>query len=436
MLAALAFAALIPASFVPTPGADPAAPLRAAVSAAEASLREGEPERAESHYRDALLEGWLLLGAMETADGHASQARQALGRASTVAVDTERARRALALVEDRRGEAADPAPSPLQEAALRHEVTTALARAYVNLGVMQAQARHFDRAAELFEAAAGVDADFPQVQYSLGVARFNAGQYEKAAGPLARALAASPENGGLRSMVAVAWFNAGAYGKTVDLLRDDPGRLTDPSLQYTYGLALVRSDHAAEAERVFSRLLREHGDSAELLVVLGEAHAQEGNYDAAIASLQGALRLKPDVAEAGATLGVIFLKQGRLPEAEGALRAELSTRPGDVQSLNALATVLELEGRPEEALPLLRSSLRVKPDFANARYLLGKILLSQGSAAEALEHLSAAAQLAPEDANTRYQLAQAYQRLGRPELAQEQFEIFRQLKDKRRGSAP
>ena len=29
-----------------------------------------------------------------------------------------------------------------------------------------------------------------------------------------------------------------------------------------------------------------------------------------------------------------------------------------------------------------------------------------------------------------------YQKLGRTELAEEQFEIFRQLKDKRRGSTP
>ena len=89
-------------------------------------------------------------------------------------------------------------------------------------------------------------------------------------------------------MLAVAWINAGAYDKAVDLLRDDPGRLTDPSLQYTYGLALVRSDHAAEAEEVSSvgccasMVIR-----PSVLVVLGEAYAQEGNYDAAISSLAG-----------------------------------------------------------------------------------------------------------------------------------------------------
>ena len=55
--------------------------------------------------------------------------------------------------------------------------------------------------------------------------------------------------------------------------------------------------------------------------------------------------------------------------------------------------------------------------------------------AEALEHLEAAVRLAPEDPNIHYQLGQAYQKLGRADRAQEQFETFRQLKEKRRGGA-
>ena len=322
-------------------------------------------------------------------------------------------------------------PAGRQE--LRRRLNAALCRAYLNLGVMQAQGERFGRAAEQFEAAAELDADFPQVQYSLGVALFNARQFEKAAPPLAAALAKSPADANLKRMLAMAWFNSAAYAKAVDLLRDDPRRDADPSLQYAYGLALVRSGRAAEAELIFSRLLARHGDSAELSVVLGQAHAQQGDYESAIEALTRARGLKADVAGANAALGVIYLKQGRLPEAEEALRAELKNHPADVESQNTLATVLDLEGHGKEALVLLRAALKARPQFANARYLLGKILLSQGAAAEAAEHLEAAALLAPEDANIHYQLGQAYQKLGRTEQAQQQFEVFRQLKEARRG---
>ena len=314
---------------------------------------------------------------------------------------------------------------------LKREAVAALAGTYLNLGVLQAQAEQYARAAALFEKAAAVDPGFPQVQSSLGVAYFNARLFDKATGPLARALAAQPGEAGLKRMLALAWLNLQDYGKAADLLTDDPELETNPSLAFAYGLALVKSDRAPEAEVVFSRLLTRHGDSAELSVMLGQAHAQQGDFDSAVQALERALELKPDVAEAHATLGVIYLRQGRLPEAEEALRAELRAHPEDLQSMHNLAIVLDSEQKREEAIPLLQAVLKANPDRSDARYLLGKILLAQGSATEAVEHLEAAARLSPEDPSIHYQLGQAYQKLGRTELAEKQFEIFRSLKSKR-----
>jgi Flp pilus assembly protein TadD len=321
--------------------------------------------------------------------------------------------------------------APRQRRALESEAERALARTYLNLGVLQAQAERFVRAAELFERAADVDPDLPQVQSSLGVAYFNAGLFGQATGPLSRALASQPGDAGLKRMLALAWLNLQDYRKAADLLADDPERETNPSLQFTYGLALVKSERGEEAEAVFSRLLARHGDSPELSVMLGQAHAQQGNFDGAVRALKRALELKPDVAEGNATLGVIYLRQGRLAEAEQALRAAMRSHPEDLLARQHLAIVLDSQQRPEEALPLLREVLKSKPETSDARYLLGKILLAQGAAEEAVEHLEAAARLAPEDASIRYQLGQAYQKLGRTELAAQQFEVFRQLKAKR-----
>ncbi|HKC11475.1 MAG TPA: tetratricopeptide repeat protein, partial [Vicinamibacteria bacterium] len=323
-----------------------------------------------------------------------------------------------------------------ERAELKRRVSAGPARSYLNLGVMQVQSEHFAEAAALLEKAAAVDPVLPQVQSSLGVAYFNAGQFEKATGPLTRALAVSPKDAGLKRMLAMAWLNAEKYDQAAELLGDDPELATNPSLQFAYGLALSKSNRTSEAERIFSRLLAQHGDSAELSVLLGKAHAQLGDFESAIEALKRALRLKADVAEANATLGVIYLKQGRLAEAEQALRAELAGHPGDLLSQQNLAVVLESLQQPQAAIPILRSALKAKPDFADARYLLGKILLAEGAAPEAVQHLEAAAKVAPEDAKIHYQLGRAYQTLGRTGLAEQEFEIFRQLKDKRPASAP
>jgi tetratricopeptide (TPR) repeat protein len=319
---------------------------------------------------------------------------------------------------------------------LRRRVVEALTRASFNLGVIHAQANRFARSADFFGRAAELNPMFPQVQYSLGVAYFNAKEYGRAIDPLTRARDVAPNDANVRRMLALSLLNAEQYDKAAELLRNDSGRDTDPSLQYAFGLALVRSGRGADAEVIFDQLLATHADNADVNVLLGQAHAQQGDFDAAIKSFQRALQIKPDVADANGSLGVIYLRQGKLTEAADALRAELKVRPEDLQTRFELATVLDRADQRDEALAIVRTVVRLKPDFAMARYLLGKLLLATGDASGAAEHLAAAARQLPEDPNICYQLGQAYQKLGRAELAEQQFERYRQLKDKQRGRTP
>lgn len=320
--------------------------------------------------------------------------------------------------------------------ALARDVRTALARAYLNLGIMRAQAQRFEAASGFLAQAAAADPDFPQVQYALGTARFNAGQYDKAAVALERALGSDPGNAAVRRMLALAHFNSGAYRQAADLLAADPARESDASLQYTYGVALVRSDRATEAQTVFTRMLAEHGDNAELHVILGQAHAQQGDFDAASQALERARRLKPGVADANATLGLMYLKQGKLTDAAGALREELRNNPRHLAARYMLATVLDLQGESAEALTLLRGVLDDQPGFGDARYLLGKILVAAGDPDAAVPHLEAAVRISPEDASYHYQLAHVYRKLGRSALADKHLAIFQSLKDKARRRRP
>ena len=322
---------------------------------------------------------------------------------------------------------------PTRREALGRRLQESMARAYLNLGIMQARGGRFTRAAELFENASLIAPEFPQVQYSLGVAYFNAGLYAKAAAPLERAYAVNTSDDTVRRMLALTWLNTEVYDKAAGLLAPDAAAGSDPSLQYAYGLALVRSNRAAQAEAVFGRLLAEHGDTAELNVVLGQAHAQQGDYESAITSLKRALAIKPNVADANAALGVIYLRQGRLADAEAALRAELTSRPADARARQTLATVLDLQGQQDEALIQVRTVLKDNPASADARYLLGKIQLARGAVEEAVETLEAATRLAPDEPNIHYQLGQAYQKLGRIDAARREFETFQRLKDKRAG---
>ena len=209
-----------------------------------------------------------------------------LGAAQEAAQHLAEARRAADGEPGDATEARDGA-SPLAELpswrrqALKREVLSKVARAYFNLGVLQAQgprpapaAERFTRAAAFFERAAAIDPGFPQLQSSLGVAYFNARMFEKATGPLARAVEASPKDADLKRLLATSWLNTGAWEKAAALLSDDPGRGANPSLQLAYALALLRSGRAGEAEPLLSALHAAQGDSNELGALLAEARAQ------------------------------------------------------------------------------------------------------------------------------------------------------------------
>jgi tetratricopeptide (TPR) repeat protein len=413
--------------------ADAIVSLRRALELVERS--PGEISRAgQVHYQ--LGVALRKQGAVEDAARHFEQAE----RLSARGVDQSREQLAKYLTDTQGPEApaglSDMSPfaalPQTARAELRRRVVDALTRASFNLGVIHAQAQRFTRAAEFFRGAAELNPVFPQVQYSLGVAYFNAKQYSQAIDPLTRARDVAPTDATVRRMLALSLLNAEQYDKAAELLRNDPGRDSDPSLQYAFGLALVRSGRGADAEVIFDQLLAAHTDNADVNVLLGQAHAQQGDFDAAIKSLQRALQIKPDVPEANAALGVIYLRQGKLTEAAAALRAELTIRPEDLQSRFNLATALDRADRRDEALAVIRTVVRARPDYADARYLFGKLLLAQGDATAAVEHLEAAARQAPEDANIFYQLGQAYQKLGRTELAERQFARFKELKDRKR----
>jgi len=312
--------------------AEAATTLRRALELAE-EQGTADAERGKIHYQLGLA--LRKLDAAAEAAGH-------LAEAGRLAAPQKEA------VEAAEQDASSPlAELPLwQRQGLKRRATAALVRACFNLGVIQAQSRRpataverFTRAAAFFERAAALDPDFPDLQSALGVAYFNAREFARATGPLTRAVAARPADRGLTRMLATSWLNTEAWDKAAALLAGDPQRETDPGLRSAYGLALLRSGRAAEAEAILSRATT-GGEGAEVLVLLGQARAAQGKDKEAIAALRDALARDAAAPQARGTLGAVYLRQGRLDEAEAVLREELDAHPDDAAARRDLAAVL------------------------------------------------------------------------------------------------
>src|SRR5438067_3074208 len=84
---------------------DPIAHLDSLIAAADTRLREGELQVADSNYRAALNEGWIMAGALAAADGQLPAAIDAFRPASTMIVDPTAAVQLLAIAYLQHGDA-------------------------------------------------------------------------------------------------------------------------------------------------------------------------------------------------------------------------------------------------------------------------------------------------------------------------------------------
>ena len=141
---------------------------------------------------------------------------------------------------------------------------------------------------------------------------------------------------------------------------------------------------------------------------LGMELAARGEPDAAIASYQNALQLRPDYAEAHANLAMSLLTQpDKKDEALTHLETAVHLKPELWQAeCNLANTLLSVPGRAEEAIAHYKTVLRTRPELAEIQMNLGIALLgSPGRETEALPHLESALRTNPDLWQAHFTLA-------------------------------
>ena len=446
---------------------DPTAPFETAIADAERSLRSQEPQAAESRYRSALFEAWLLLGTLERIDGRLVPARDAFRSASTSAVDDRRALQALAFVDLQRGEA-DEALRTLRALATREKKDVATRRLLAQ--ALAARGEDAEAVREL-EVARRLDPRDPELAFALATEYLRVGQPERAAPLFAEVLTAraSPQT---HVLVGRTYRDTGhfeqARAELRKALRQDArvprahyylGTVAlqekrragveeaiaefqaelevspaDPLASLELGMALVESRRPAEALPALEVAARAGPPSARIFYYLGRAQLGADRAAEGVASLEKALAMAREQGADSKAMRAIHLqlgealrKVGRAQEAAEHFaelqrasekntedeREQMARYLADVGGADApsRATVPLLETSPLAALaPEERQELRRAARVALARaYLNLGVLQAQGERfARAAELIEQAAAVDPDFAGVQSALGVAY----------------------------
>jgi serine/threonine protein kinase/tetratricopeptide (TPR) repeat protein len=124
---------------------------------------------------------------------------------------------------------------------------------------------------------------------------------------------------------------------------------------------------------------------SEVLLLQGNALADQGKLDEAIALYQESIRLKPDHDTAYSALGDALKTQGKLGEAVVAYKERIKRKIYyDAIVYSELVSALKAQGKLDEEVAAQREAIRGKPGDAVAYFQLGGILQAQDDFAGAL----------------------------------------------------
>jgi tetratricopeptide (TPR) repeat protein len=154
---------------------------------------------------------------------------------------------------------------------------------------------------------------------------------------------------------------------------------SEAAVHTNLGIALLRTDHAAEAAL----------------------------------ECRKAIELSPDYVEAYANLGVALARSARPQEAIEPLERALAAKPDDAEVHSNLGLSLAMVGRIDEGIPHLEKALAMQPDF-EGEFNLARVLAARGKFADAIPHFEAAVKLSSgRDATSLDFLGGAYAEVGR-----------------------
>ncbi len=166
------------------------------------------------------------------------------------------------------------------------------------------------------------------------------------------------------------------------------------------------------ATEIYWQILELDSDRAEAHYNLGNAIAQQGNLDEAIACWQRAINLQPDFAQGYESQGCVFQKLGQFEEAITCYLKALEIKPNWIETLYNLGLCFFQQGRLDEAIACFKKTTQIQPEYGQGYSDWGYALLEKGQLDEAIACFKMAIQIQPGFAQAYCQWRNSLAKLG------------------------
>jgi tetratricopeptide (TPR) repeat protein len=133
---------------------------------------------------------------------------------------------------------------------------------------------------------------------------------------------------------------------------------------------------------------------------------------------QAVVALAPNFAEAHMNLGLVYQLQDRAPEAMSEFRRALKLKPSLVGANFFLGVDLSKRGEGAQAIPYLEAAQHLQPDLPDITLWLATAQQITGDFSAEVATLQQGLALQPKNIDLLYLLGNAYERLGKREVAQ------------------
>ena len=196
--------------------------------------------------------------------------------------------------------------------------------------------------------------------------------------------------------------------------------------------ALMRRQQFAQASEILESALTANPQDPQLTLALGVARYGQRRFEEAQTEFLKVIAIDPSLEQPYNFLGRMLDQAGpHLPEIQKVYGAWVAREPANARALLLLAEVLLTQNhRDTHAEPLLRKSIALNDHDWESHYQLGLVLAAEHHYDEAAAEFTRSIALAPQEPLPHYHLAQTYDRLNKPEQAQAERDIHKQLTEK------